>query len=187
MTTLTFATGNSRKISEASSILGEHGIGFDTCKVETDEIQHRNPAQITKSKAEAAFERLNKPVVVSDTSWSIPALGSFPGGYMKDIASWLQPQDWLKLMSSYEDKRILCHEHIAYCDGKDVTHFEATYEGYFIDKPRGRDDNDESFEKVVILYGNKTMAEQLGDGEVASAGEDLTHWRKFAEWYLSDH
>lgn len=29
----------------------------------------------------------------------------------------------------------------------------------------------ESFERTVVLYGDKTMAEQLAQGDIASAGE----------------
>jgi len=183
MRELIFATGNSRKISEATAVLKQYDVKFEACKVDIDEIQHYDCAEITKAKARAAFAVVGQPVVVSDTSWDIPALGGFPGGYMKDIANWWQSQDWLNVMAAHEDKRIFCLEHVAYFDGKILQHFEAKYEGRFISEARGRGDQSESFEKVVILYGDMTMAEQLAAGEVASAGEDLTHWKLFAEWY----
>lgn len=183
MTVLIFATGNSRKISEAHSILDDYKIDFEPRSVSIDEIQHHDPAEITKAKARAAYAQLKSPVVVSDTSWNIPALGGFPGGYMKDIARWWQPQDWLDIMAKHDDKRIMCLEHIAFFDGENLQHFESLYEGMFINELRGPTDDDESFESAVILYGGKTMAEQLANGEVASAGEDLRHWRQFAEWY----
>lgn len=185
MKQVVFATGNSRKISEANSSLAPYGIEVISKKVEIDEIQHHDPIEVTKAKAVAAYSALQCPVVVSDTSWSIPALGGFPGAYMKDVASWLQPEDWMALMSRHEDVRIFCHEHVAYYDGTDLRHFQSDYEGYFIDTPRGRDHEEESFEKLVILYGNKTMAEQLADGEIASAGEDLQHWAQFGDWFSS--
>lgn len=180
---ITFATGNSRKIAEATATLTKYNIGVVPVKVTIDEIQHHDPAEITKAKARAAFDVIKKPVVVSDTSWRIPALGGFPGGYMKDVATWLQPNDWLSLMKDHADKTIICLEHVAYCDGNEVRHFEYEYQGKFIDEERGRDDESESFEKVVILYGTKTMAEQLQDGEIASASEELEHWNLFGKWY----
>lgn len=183
MKQLIFATGNSRKINEASSILSQYNVKFESRKINIDEIQHHDPTEITKAKAKAAFAEIMQPVVVSDTSWSIPALGGFPGGYMKDTANWWQAQDWLNIMAGHDDKRILCLEHVAFYDGNTLMHFEATYEGRFIDEARGRSDDSESFERVVILYGTKTMAEQLADGDIASAGEDLVHWRQFGEWY----
>lgn len=178
-----FATGNSRKIAEANHTLARFGIEVLSQRVEIEEIQHRDPVEVTKAKAVASYNATGEPTVVSDTSWSIPALRGFPGAYMKDIAAWLAPEDWVGLMSRHEDKRIFCHEHVAYYDGTLLQHFQADYEGRFVDTPRGRDHDEESFEKLAILYGDKTMAEQLADGDIASAGEDLRHWELFGEWF----
>lgn len=183
METILFATGNSRKITEANATLAEFNLRTEPVKLDIDEIQHSDPAEITKAKARAAYEATHRPVVVSDTSWSIPALGGFPGGYMKDIEAWLQAEDWLALMSRHDDRRIFCHEHVAYFNGEQLEHFVATYEGVMINEARGRVDAYESFEQLTILYGDKTMAEQLEDGDIASAGEELQHWKQFGEWY----
>lgn len=187
METVLFATGNSRKIHEARTTLNEYGLDVESVSVNTDEIQHPDPVEITKAKAQAAYTITKRPVVVSDTSWSIPALGGFPGGYMKDIGIWWSEQDWLAIMAPHEDKRIICHEHVAYFDGATVTHFDEAYEGYFVTEGHGRVMNKyESFERVVVLYGNETMAEQLGRGENASAGETHGHWQQFGEWYAQN-
>lgn len=182
MSRIIFATGNDRKIHEATSVLTQYGITIDPTKVECDEIQDIDPAQIAMAKARAAFDVLNQPVVVSDTSWSIPALGGFPGGYMKDISFWWKTEDWQAIMQRHDDKRIFCHEHVAYYDGATAKHFVQDYTGYFISEPRGRVESFESFENLVVLYGERTMAEQLNAGEVASAGEDLGHWHQFGAW-----
>lgn len=183
MKQILFATGNARKIEEANGTLSLFGIAVKPIKIEIDEIQHQDSAEITKAKVRAAYEVLHEPVVVADTTWEIPALSGFPGGYMKDVATWFDAKDWLALMSRHKDKTILCHEHVAYFDGENVHHFVSTYKGTFIDEPRGRVDAGESIEQVVILYGGKTLAEYLANGEIASAGEVLEHWRALGEWY----
>lgn len=182
--TINFATTNSRKIAEARKALSGYDIGVVAIAVDIDEIQHQDPAEITKAKARAAYEVTHEPVVVQDTSWSIPALGGFPGGYMKDVSSWWQPDDWLKIMDG-KDRTIICLEHIAYFDGQNMQHFEASYEGMFARESRGVKGN--SIEKTVCLYGNKTLAERHDRGDVASAAEGLVHWRRFAEWFTSAH
>lgn len=182
MKTILFATGNSRKISEANATLAPYEITVEPLKVDIEEIQHHDSSEIAKAKARAAYEVASKPVVVSDTTWEIPALGGFPGGYMKDISNWWTEQNWLDVMRNQEDKRIFCLEHIAYFDGETLKHFVERYEGHFIEEARGRIDESESFERVVILYGGETMAEQLERGENASAGETLGHWEQFGEW-----
>lgn len=183
MKTILFATGNSRKISESRTTLAPFNISVEPVKVSIDEIQHTDPAEITKAKAKAAYAVTGQPVVVSDTSWAIPALAGFPGGYMKDIATWWSAENWLDIMNRQTDKRIFCLEHIAYYDGSELRHFEQRYEGRFVNEARGREHEAESFERVVILYGDKTMAEQLAAGDIASAGETLGHWQQFGEWY----
>lgn len=185
MKRILFATGNSRKISEATATLQSYNIEVAPVKVEIDEIQHHDPAEITKAKARASYEVTHEPVVVSDTSWEVPALGGFPGGYMKDTSAWLDTDDWLALMARHDDKTIYCHEHVAYFDGEQLQHFVSTYKGKFIDEARGRIDPYESFERAVILYGDQTMAEQLAAGNIASAGESLQHWKQFGEWYTA--
>lgn len=183
MKQILFATGNSRKIQEANETLKNYNISVKLVSIDIDEIQHSDSIEIAKAKARAAYEVTHEPVVVSDTSWEIPALGGLPGGYMKDIATWLEPEDWLCIMSRHKDKTIICHEHVAYFDGEDLHHFLASYSGKFIDDIRGRIDSSESFERCVIMYGDKTMAEQSADGGVASAGETLDHWKQFGEWF----
>lgn len=179
-----FATGNSRKIQEANKTLEPYGIEVESVSLDIDEIQHSDSVEIAKAKARAAYEVVHQPVVVSDTTWEIPALGGFPGGYMKDVSSWFDAKDWLALMARHEDKTIYCHEHVAYFDGEDLQHFVSTYTGKFINEARGRIDAGESIEQVVILYGDQTMAEFSAKGELASAGEVLEHWKSFGEWMV---
>lgn len=183
MKEILFATGNLRKIQEANNTLMDFGIKVVPVKVDIDEIQHRDSSEITKAKAIAAYGVVRRPVVVSDTSWEIPALGGFPSGYMKDVSAWFDAQDWLSLMSRHDDKTIYCHENLAYFDGERLEYFKATYAGKFVDEARGRIDDEESVERVVVLYGDQTMAEQSGNGGIASAGEVLEHWQQFGEWF----
>lgn len=183
MKEIIFATGNPRKIEEANKTLKDYDIVVKPIKIDINEMQHQDSAEITKAKARAAYELTNQPIVVSDTSWEIPVLGGFPGGYMKDVSAWFDAKDWISLMSRHLDKTIYCHEHIAYFDGEELRHFVSTYKGKFIDEPRGRIDANESIERVVILYGNLTMAEYLANGSIASAGEVLDHWKQFGEWF----
>lgn len=178
--TILFATGNSRKIAEARKSFSQYGIGVVTVEVYTDEIQHHDSREITKAKALAAFAVTGEPVVVQDTSWNIPALGGFPGGYMKDVANWWRAEDWLRIMEG-TDRRVVCIEHVAYCDNDGVVHFSAEFPGTFVNESRGSDGN--SIEKTVMLYNNKTLAEMHDAGDIASASEGLEHWQKFATWY----
>lgn len=181
MKTVTFATGNARKIAEAKRTFDTYNINLETVAVDIDEIQHTDSAEITKAKARAAYGAIHQPVVVQDTSWNIPALGGFPGGYMKDTANWWQAQDWLNVMAPYDDKRIICLEHVAYFDGENLHHFEASYDCVFVDSPRGDALKNNSLELVVGETNDETFAEAHDRGRAGA--EDTEHWRLFAEWF----
>ncbi len=180
---ITFVTGNKRKIHEARVVLDRYAVDIKTISIEMDEIQHFDPAEITKAKARAAYEAIHQPVVVQDTSWNIPALGGFPGGYMKDTANWWQAQDWINIMAPYDDKKIICLEHIAYFDGESMRHFEAAYDCTFVDLPRGDAAKNNSLELVVGETNVETFAEAHDRGKVGA--EDTEHWRLFAEWFAA--
>lgn len=178
-----FATGNDRKIAEARRTFEKYAIICEPIAVEIDEIQHSDPAEITKAKARAAYRVLRQPVVVQDTSWDIPALGGFPGGYMKDVTRWWRAQDWVAIMAPHKDRRIFCLEHVAYFDGDSLHHFEARYEGYFVDSPRGSATASNSFEQCISLNDSETLAEMNDRGDFASASDESRHWEFFAQWY----
>jgi XTP/dITP diphosphohydrolase len=182
MTEILFATANERKIREATNTLEAYSITVKPTVVEINEIQHHDPAEITKAKARAAFALLQLPVVVSDSSWAIPALGGFPGGYMKDVNIWWSEQDWLNIMAPHTDKTIILQEHLAYCDGDKLVHFSHDYTGTFLDAPQGsRLSKNESFERVASLHAGLSLAQEQ---EAAINGEkkQLAHWQKFGKW-----
>lgn len=183
MSTIIFTTGNKRKVQEATETLEKFGLEVVIQPVDIDEIQHKDPAEIAKAKARAAYDVVHAPVVVQDTSWGIPALRGFPGGYMKDTAEWLTAEDWMAIMSRHDDKTILCFEHVVYFDGENLQHFQSHYQGAFVSEPRGTGENS-SIERVVSMFDDKTMAEMHDTNQLASAGANLDHWIQFAEWYV---
>lgn len=185
-TEILFATGNYRKINEANNTLESYGIIVKPIKIEVDEIQHHDPSEITKAKARAAFALLGKPVVVSDSSWSIPALGGFPGGYMHDINLWWSEKDWINVMSGHEDKTIVLQEHIAYCDSEQLAHFSHDYKGVFLSKPQGTVVNEnDSFERVASLDGTASLAENQANAILIGEKKQFPHWQKFGEWFIA--
>jgi non-canonical purine NTP pyrophosphatase (RdgB/HAM1 family) len=186
MTEILFATGNQRKINEANDTLEAYGITVKSVSIEIDEIQHHDPVEITKAKARAAFALLGEPVVVSDTSWSIPALGGFPGGYMKDVGIWWSEQDWLNIMAGHDNKTIICQEHLAYFNGEELAHFSKDYEGVFLPQIQGPIVNEkESFERVASLNGINSLAEGQANRILSNEKKQLAHWQQFADWYTA--
>lgn len=181
---IAFVTGNPRKVEEAAAVLSGYGIEVEQLTLAIDEIQHHDPRKITEAKARAAYQAARRPVVVADSSWDIPALGGFPGGYMKDIVAWFRPEDFLALMRDKADRRVILHEVVAYCDGGEVSCFVLHQAGKFVDSPRG--DGDNSLNAVVSMHGSQglTIAEAFDkrDKENTVPRGNYGHWHQLGQW-----
>lgn len=181
MKRLVLFTSNYRKITEAKAVFDEYAIPFESKYSDINEIQHHDPAEIAKNKAYAAFEVIGRPLVINDTSWSIPALNGFPGGYMKDVNEWFTVKNWLDLLSSVSDRSILLHESIVYFDGTAEKVFTTIQNAKFMQEPKGNWTT--GLERLVSVYDNKTIAQNHDDEKAGEPMRHTVHWRQFAQWY----
>ena len=184
---LILATANPRKILEATAIFNDFGIDFETEDPDIDEIQHLNPTEITTAKARAAWQKLQKPLVVHDSSWEIPTLNGFPGGYMKYMQRWFSTDDWLNLMKDKEDRQIILHERVGFYDGKTLKIFSYKFRGEFLHTPS--DAGERSMEKLVRINGDRgTLAENFAKMERDnSRPKHCDQWCEFAGWYTKEY
>lgn len=182
---VTLVSGNNRKIEEAHASFVKHGLALEVAQLDIDEIQHHDPTKITEAKAREAYQQLQKPVLVNDSSWSIPALGGFPGGYMKDVSGWFAPEDFLALMLGKADRTIQLIDVTCYCDASQCKTFVYTgWKGEFVDTPRGV--SGPSINKVVQqVGGTMTISERWDERDAGQAnGKDKVFeaWEQVARW-----
>lgn len=182
---ITLVTGNPRKVEEAAAVLSGYGIEVEQLTLVIDEIQHHDPRAITEAKARAAYQAARRPVVVADSSWDIPALGGFPGGYMKDIVAWFRPEDFLALMRDKADRRVILHEVVAYCDGDALQLFTFDRSGRITHEAHGSLQAHTN-ENVTAMDGDDglTIAEVLDrrdEGTVIDQ-EKYQHWHQLGQW-----
>lgn len=176
MKTILFATGNTRKIGEARLACEPFGIEVIARAFDIDEIQSKDGQKISEHKARAAYELAGEPVVVADTFWNIPALGGFPGAYMKEVAEWFSEQDFLNLMADKDDNDICFSENITYYDGHEVVRFSKEFWGNIV-PPRGTGN---AIENIAEFEG-KTLGERRSEGGFSHKPEEYV-WYEFAEW-----
>lgn len=119
-----------------------------------------------------------KPVVVSDTFWNFPALSGFPGGYMKEIAQWFTPQDFLNLIKDKCDRKIIFTESITYKDKGQVKTFTKEFPGLIAESPRGMGN---SIEQLAEFNG-LTLGESKNLGQTSHKTEEYI-WFDFAQWF----
>lgn len=180
MKTITFSTGNPRKIREAKAGCAPYDIEVETIELHFNEIQSHDPLAISLQKVEDAFALAGvSSIVVADTSWEIPALNGFPGGYMKDVAEWFAPEDFIALLANKPDKTIIFRESIVYKDATEVKVFSKEYKGNIAASPRGLKGN--SLDKVAEFDG-RTLSESNDLNTTSHNPEDFV-WGEFAEWF----
>ena len=95
---ITYVTGNQSKFQNASAFLQAVGVTIHQASASADEIQASTGIEVAIRKAHDAYAQLREPLFINDAEWAVPALGGFPGPYMKYIVGWLTQQDLLKLM-----------------------------------------------------------------------------------------
>ncbi len=173
-------TGNSRKLGEAKAALTDFDIEVENRQFDIDEIQSHDVMAIAKNKALKAFEVAGEPVVVTDTSWDMPALHGFPGGYMKDVADWFDATDFINLLKGHDDKSISFTETIVYQDDKQTKVFSQKFIGRIADSPRG---SGNSIEQLAEFDGF-TIGERQQQGRFSHDPKDYV-WYQFGQWYKS--
>lgn len=176
------ATTNPRKIDEAQKAAQLFDdLIIEPVALDIDEIQSADPAKITLHKAEQAYAELQKPVVVNDSSWNIPALGGFPGGYMKDVINWFTTDDFIALMTPKADRSIACVDTVAYVDEHGSRVLTKEYWGEFGLVPKGTGNPLEQ----LVVFNERTLAEAHDAGEHPFSAEDYI-WYDFFRSYVGE-
>ena len=150
MKKITVVTGNNKKLWQAQTVFEPMGITADGEDAVIHEIQSPDGdihgVEIAREKARAAFSVLARPLIVCDQYWEIPALGGFPGPYMKDIDKYLKAEDILAMMVGKDNRIINLYENVVYTDGAVTKDFTAVYPLPGYRKP-------EDFHPYLVFFG----------------------------------
>lgn len=125
-TTISFVTGNAKKLEEVQRILGMDGNGnhkstslpyhLINTKVDLPELQG-SPVDVAKQKCIAAVEVVGSAVIVEDTSLCFNSLNGLPGVYIKWFLDSVGHDGLNKMLSGYDDKSAYAQTVVAFCPG----------------------------------------------------------------------
>ena len=105
--TVTFVTGNAKKLEEVKAILSSGGalpsVEIVSQKIDLPELQGE-PEEISAEKCALAAKEVNGPVMVEDTSLCFNALGGLPGPYIKWFLEKTGHEGLNNMLAAYEDK-----------------------------------------------------------------------------------
>ncbi|KAF7281362.1 inosine triphosphate pyrophosphatase [Rhynchophorus ferrugineus] len=137
--TITFVTGNAKKLEELIAILGSSfPRKIISKKIDLPELQGEID-EISIKKAKTAYEQIKSPVLVEDTCLCFNALKGLPGPYIKWFLEKLGPEGLFTLLAGYEDKTAEAVCTFAYYSGEenaDVILFQGRTQGVIV-SPRG--------------------------------------------------
>jgi non-canonical purine NTP pyrophosphatase (RdgB/HAM1 family) len=157
MKTPVFITGNQNKADYLAKLLG---MPIDHQKIELDEIQSKDIAEVVTHKVKQAYEIAGKPVLVEDVSLEFTALDGLPGPFVKFF---VDSQDGLEMMcrmlDGFSDRHARAECMYGYYDGERLELFRGELDGAVADHPRG--DGGFGWDKVFCPdgYGGRTRAE----------------------------
>lgn len=104
--TLTFVTGNRKKLEEVAAILASSPdcpFELRSEKVDLPELQGE-PEDIAREKCRLAAEKIGGPVLVEDTCLCFNALGGLPGPYIKWFLDKVGHEGLNSMLAGFEDK-----------------------------------------------------------------------------------
>lgn len=173
---LTFVTGNAAKARE----LGRHlRYPVQHADVDVAEVQSLDLDTVVRQKALDAWERLQTPVLVEDTSLVFHALGKLPGPLVKWFLTELGNDGLCRLIEE-RDRSATARVAFGVCDGHDVEIFVGAMEGTIAEAPRGQ--LGFGWDPIFIpRERDRTW------GEMTDAEKDATSMRKIALTKLRDH
>lgn len=118
--TVTFVTGNAKKLEEVVAILSAGGAALPcdvtNAKLDLPELQGE-PEEVAAEKAKLAAQEIGGPAMTEDTSLCFNALGGLPGVYIKWFLEKLGHDGLNKMLAAHEDKSAYAQCVFAYCAG----------------------------------------------------------------------
>lgn len=151
-----FVTSNTKKFISLQKMLASVEVNLRRLEYDFDEGRDLDIRKITEAKlAQAKRAFPGKRLVVDDRGFFIPALGGFPGPFVKLLLDSFSYKGLIKLMAGETDRRAIFSFGLGYFDGASDTILTADEVGFITDEPRG--DNLHGWTELLYVYGYDTL------------------------------
>ena len=175
---LFFASSNIHKFQEAKKILEGFKINLGFFKCDLQEIQSNSLLDIAQNKAEQAFKKCKKPVIVEDDGIFIDSLNGFPGPYSSYVFKTIGNNGILKLVKQNRKAKFVSV--ISFHDKKNYHSFESRLNGLISKKITGIG---WGYDPIFIPAKlQKTFAQLENKNKISHRFKSL---KKFSNWYLN--
>lgn len=165
-------TGNPGKLAEARRI-----VGPDLQAVELDlpEIQGLDLWEVLRAKAEEAWRRLERPLVVEETGLELAALGGFPGPLVKWMLAAVGPQGIARVAHALGDPGAVARCGLLYRDEMGTVLAQGETRGRLVLPPRG--DQGFGWDPIFVPEGSELTYGELSPGEKDRLSHRGRAWR----------
>ena len=184
---LIYLTTNPHKVEEANAFLGEkYGIGLMIMNpnFSVPEIQAKTCAEVAAFSAKYAADKLEKPVLKSDTGLYIEALGGLPGPYNAYFDKQIGIDLFLQMMKDISNRKARLEHCFAYCEpNTEPVVFSGGGTGRIAYEQRG--ELGRWHDKFYIPEGEEMTLSEL---RAIDHAREAAYWGHalddFAKWYL---
>jgi XTP/dITP diphosphohydrolase len=168
-----FVTSNVNKWREAERILG---FAVERVALDLDELQAESVGAVALAKAQAAYEKLSRPVIVEDAGIELVGLGGFPGPFIKYWEKLGGLDSICRAADGLGDRRVRAVCALGICSERGSEVVEGAVEGTLAAAPRGT--SGFGWDAIFIPEG-----EARTFGEMTAAEKDTRSHRRRA-WEL---
>ncbi len=131
---LTLVTGNPNKLEEARRITG---VEIEGVEIDLPEIQSLHLEEVLRAKADEAWRRVGRPVVVEETGLELVAMNGFPGPLVKWMLDAIGPEGIARTAIALGDPRAIARCQLLVRDGERTLFAEGSTEGILVLPARG--------------------------------------------------
>lgn len=183
----TVVTSNPQKAKEIQTALRQFFIGAGVSSVDIPEIKDLNIERVVAAKAELAFARLQRPVLVDDTGIFFVGYHQFPGAYSKFAFQALGFKGLFRLIRS--GQRAYFCSYLAYKEKASVPPklFRGICRGRLITELRGRRKPTMPYDIIFIPAGDNLTFAQMTIAGKQRYDHRSKAVRQFVRYYLRTH
>ena len=175
-------TANRDKLREAERILARR---LEAAPLDLPEIQSLDLLAVLRAKAEEAWRRLERPLVVEESALDLAALSSAVAGFPGPLVKWMLAaagaEGVARTALALGDPRVVSRCAVLYKPGAGSAGEvvgEAALSGELVLPPRG--DAGFGWDPVMVPEGEARTAAELGDGKDAVSPRAAA-WRALAD------
>jgi len=173
VTPFVLVTGNPGKIAEARTALG---ADLETVEIDLPEIQSLDYREVLRAKAEEAWRRIGRPLVVEEAGLDLAALNGFPGPLVKWMLGAVGPEGIARTAAALDDVRAAARCFLLYKDGDREIVAEGRTEGVLV--LPGRGSHGFGWDPVFLPDGSSLTFAELTGAEKDAVSHRGKAWRE---------